>query len=271
MQSLEIKEINADPSFNCRGVIVPLDVMPLATSIDTPTGLLEPIVVFEYKDVEKEETGFVYRLVCGFRRLMAHKVLKRTKIDAVIRSWMSEKEAKLVNVTENLQRQDLNILQEAKALKHLKMLGLSRDETAARLGKANGWVQVRYTLLELPEVVQEAAGAGFIKQQDIRALKTVQLKYGVSECIKAAKAVKKHKIAGYKIVHVPKPQNKVTKRVRKPYEIQNINAQLIDAFGTTLASRCLAWACGNITTSEMELTVNEYAKEHCIPFKGFKI
>ena len=151
-EDIKVKEINSDSALNCRGDIAPIDVHGLAQDIKE-NGLMMPIIVMIYTDEEAKTHGKKYRLIAGFRRYAAHKLIKQELISASIREPMTEMDSRIFNLNENIQREDLNIKQEAKALKILKDLGMNRDEAARKLGKSPGWVQIRFMLLALPEVI----------------------------------------------------------------------------------------------------------------------
>ena len=77
---LPISKIHADEEFNCRGPISPMEVMDLAESI-REKGLLQPVVVMEYDQAEKERTGYDYLLIAGYRRYTAKvKILRHETI-----------------------------------------------------------------------------------------------------------------------------------------------------------------------------------------------
>ena len=104
-----ISEIDDDPQYNSRGVIEPVDVDYLVKDIAL-RGQLVPIIIRPIEGGEKK-----YRVVAGFSRCLAMRVLREKKILATLKEYNDE-EAMIVNVSENLVRKDLTILQEAKAL-----------------------------------------------------------------------------------------------------------------------------------------------------------
>ena len=166
IKQIPLDDIHADAEFNCRGDILPIDVHDLALDIKE-RGLLQPVIVSPYTEEQEAETGYKYRLIAGFRRFTAHRVIQEKRILCIIRPDMvDEAEARLLNLTENTQRKDLNILQEARALTGLRALGVGEFDIAKRLGKSRGWVQVRCILLKLPEELHQEAAAGLIKLLD---------------------------------------------------------------------------------------------------------
>ena len=243
---ISIDEIFADDDFNCRGRITANTVIELANSIQSE-GLLQPIVVMPY-----EFEQYKYKLLAGFRRRLAHIVLKLKRIKAIIRPPMDQESALLLNLSENLNRKDLNILQEAKALKKLKDGGLSREDTAEKLGTSPGWVQVRYMLLDLPKALQEMASGKIITQKNIRELYTIMQSGNTEALIEAAKALKNAKERGRKISVCPKRKsNRNTKVVRKRFEIFEMMDHMIGQDLPGLHTRAMAWCAGEITTGEL--------------------
>lgn len=263
VEEVSMLMIHADESFNCRGKILPVDVHELATDIKE-RGLLQPVIVSPYPPEKVVETGCKYRLIAGFRRHTAHRVIQAKKILCMIRPDMTdEKEARLLNLTENTQREDLNVLQEARALTTLKSYGMNEFEIGSRLGKSRGWVQVRLILLKLPDEVQEEAAAGLINQTQIRELYTILTRLGIDAVFAAVKRVKHNKERGRKAVTLN--PNKTSIYIKKPRERQEIFQmmdRMLDAQMLGLPVRALAWASGEITTSELFDDMVKYAEEH---------
>ena len=117
-----LSRIYYDADFNCRGAFTLQSVSDLAESIRLRGGGIElkgldyPIVIQPIADMAgKRPAGFEYRLIAGHRRYRAMEVfLKWTRAPAMIRSGLSEHEARMLNFVENLERKDLNPLEEAR-------------------------------------------------------------------------------------------------------------------------------------------------------------
>jgi len=248
---LPVKEIHADPGFNCRGHIAPTDVVELARDIANH-GLQQPITVMP---VDSDKHNF--KIICGHRRHKAFEVLEKDKIPCIVKTDMSMSQALILNIGENLHRKDLNVLQEARALERLKLEGFSVPEVSKQLGKATTWVYVRYELLELPVEIQEAAAAGLIKQAQIRDL--VKLP-GRSEQLQAAKKIKEARIRGEKTPQIlRKKKDMFKKKVRDPNEILSMIDHISDHIGMNFGTRCLAWASGEISDLELYRDIRELA------------
>jgi ParB/RepB/Spo0J family partition protein len=252
---LPLSEIHADEGFNCRGAIRPIDVVDLAKGIALH-GLIQPVTVAPYtegKDDAILKTGKKYRLLAGFRRFMAHRVNKMETIAAIIRQdMMDEATARIFNLAENLQREDLSIIQEAKALEKLHSLGVSEADTGNRLGKSRGWVQVRYMLLGLPDPVQKEVEAGFITQNNIRELYAIYKTAGEEPCFDAVRKLKDAKIKGVAGMSVnPNVSKPTSKHHRKRNEIFVMMDHIQGNIGNSFATRCLAWCAGELTNVEI--------------------
>ncbi|MDR0526881.1 MAG: ParB/RepB/Spo0J family partition protein [Spirochaetaceae bacterium] len=130
-------------------------------------GVLSPILV--------EKTGedsFV--VIAGERRLRAAKIAGLTEIPAIIKKFSPE-ESFLVSIIENLQREDLNPIEEAAAFKQLmEISGLNQDGVAARVGKSRAAVANAVRLLKLPPAVQEALKTGLVSPGHARALLSIE-------------------------------------------------------------------------------------------------
>lgn len=119
-----------------------IGLQELANSIESQ-GLISPVVV-RVDPADK----FKYELVAGERRIRAFKLLARKTISAIIRK-LSDAEAYSITATENLQREDLTPLQEAKSVNVLLSGGATHKEVADRLGKPIRWVARRAKLVDL--------------------------------------------------------------------------------------------------------------------------
>lgn len=258
--SIPLSEIHADDNFNCRGEIAPIEVVDLAKDIEI-RGLIQPVVVTPYDDQKQKETGYKYLLVAGYMRRMAHVVLKKKTIQALVRQDIGdEAEIRFFNLAENLQRKDLNIMQEARALNKLKSLGITREETARRIGKSPGWVQIRYMFLGLPEEIQQEIAAGLITQGQIREIFTIFNTVGKEEAFNAVKKLKDAKIKGRSITVNPHAKKKDSKKHRTRGEIFEMMEHIQETVGNGLYTRCLAWAAGEITNEDLFISCDEHAE-----------
>lgn len=157
---LPIAAISRNP-FQPRQAVDPAQLEELARSI-AEHGVLQPILV-------TQSTGG-YRLIAGERRLRAAEMAGLERIPALVRS--ADEAAQLAwALIENLQRSDLNALEEARAFRQLvDEFGLSHEEVGTRVGRSRSTVANTLRLLELDQHVQAALHAGSISEGHARAL-----------------------------------------------------------------------------------------------------
>lgn len=117
----------------------------LANSI-TENGLLQPILVREYGEGR-------YQIIAGERRFRASKLAGLTEIPAIILDRDNKSVAQIALI-ENIQREDLNPLEEAMAFKSLKEeYDMTQEELSERLGKSRSAIANSIRLLDLPEAI----------------------------------------------------------------------------------------------------------------------
>lgn len=256
VEHIPLDKIIADEEFNCRGQIAPIDVVDLAKDIER-NGLIQPVVVCPVENSDK------FKLIAGFRRYTAFKVLERDTIPCVVRSdMMNDIDARFFNLAENLKRRNLDTLQEAKALNKLRGIGVTETDAAERLGKSRAWVQVRYMVLALPPDIQLLVGLGTIKQTQIRELYTLMNEAGRDAVYEAAKKIKEGRAKGL-AVSVNTKRTKASSKVhRKRAEIFDMMEHIQSTgIGNGLWTRCLAWCAGEISNNELYFSLEQYARE----------
>ncbi|MEA1999822.1 MAG: ParB/RepB/Spo0J family partition protein [Euryarchaeota archaeon] len=261
---LPVKEVWADPDFNCRGHIAPIDVVDLSKDIEAH-GLQQPISVKSIKNGESQNTTHKYKVITGHRRHKAFELLNRETVPCVINNKITESAALILNLGENLHRKDLNIMQEANALERLKLTGFSVVEVSRQLNKSTTWVNVRYMLLELPDAIREAAAAGYINQAQVRDLHSLG---DYKKQIEAAKKIKQAKARGEKAPKITRKKRDMFKR--KPRDVDDIfymQDHIQDAIGNNFGTRCLAWAVGEISDLELYRDIQEIAARVDIDYK----
>ena len=136
----------------------------LAASIKE-NGVIQPIIV--------EKTDNRYRIVAGERRYRAAKLAGLDKIPVIVRNY-DVADRLQVALIENIQRENLNPIEEAAAYERLiKQLELKQDELAARIGKSRSTIANALRLLKLPAAMQEALVAGKLTPGHARAILAV--------------------------------------------------------------------------------------------------
>lgn len=255
LKNIPIGEIIADHEFNCRGEMSAPDVIDLVKDIPAQ-GLIQPLTVGPY---DTKLGG--YLLIAGYRRHYALRVLGWKEIPCVVRLDMGDEiKARVFNLCENLQRKNLDIMQEANALKHLYNLGLSTKDTAEQVNKPTGWVEVRFKLLDLPTDVQQEVLIGKITQKNIRNLHKIYKNVGVEGVHEAVKKIKESNFRSERInlnAHMKKVDERLLKKVRQRTEIFDMVEHLVDTVGPGVATRALAWASGEICSQELYVDIKE--------------
>lgn len=126
-------------------------------------GVIQPVVV---RPLDQGR----YQLIAGERRWRACLQLGLEKIPAMVRE-ASDLEASAVALIENIQRENLNPLEEARAYQQLiDQYGLTQDEVSRRVGKSRPFIANMVRLLNLPEEIMDMVNEGLITAGHARAL-----------------------------------------------------------------------------------------------------
>ncbi len=142
-------------------------IQALADSI-SQHGIVQPLVVVKEKDY--------YKIVAGERRFRAAKQLKLKEVPVIIKDY-TELEISEIALVENLQREDLNPVEEAMGLKQLmEKFSLTQEEAAKKVGKSRSGVANILRLLELDEKVSQLLVEGKLSMGHARALLGVREK-----------------------------------------------------------------------------------------------
>ncbi|TDM13608.1 ParB/RepB/Spo0J family partition protein [Macrococcus bovicus] len=145
VEQLRLDDIRPNP-YQPRHDFDDMALAELAESIKLH-GILQPIIV------KKSVKG--YDIVAGERRYRASKLAGKTDIPAIVKS-MTDKQMMEFAIIENLQREDLNALEEARSYQLLMdHLSLTQAEAADRLGKSRPYIANMLRLLNLPEEIKQ--------------------------------------------------------------------------------------------------------------------
>lgn len=137
----------------------------LAASIRS-CGILQPLTV--------RRAGEGYELVAGERRLRAARIAGLREVPCLV-AQVGEEDSALLALMENLQRRDLDCWEEAQAIARLiSRYGLSQEEAARRLGRAQPTVANKLRLLRLPEDVRALLWENGLTERHARALLRLQ-------------------------------------------------------------------------------------------------
>ena len=158
--SVPVDDISPNP-VQPRKVFRDADLMELSCSI-AEYGILNPLTV-------RLRNGR-YELVAGERRLRAAKLAGLSEVPCILLDVGLE-EASLLALIENLQRRDLDFIEEANGISQLiRMFGMSQEEAARRLGKSQSAVANKLRLLRLPQDVLDSLRSNGLTERHGRAL-----------------------------------------------------------------------------------------------------
>ena len=161
---LDIDDLRPNP-YQPRTIFDEDALNELAESIKE-NGVFQPIIV------KKSIKG--YDVIAGERRLRASKIAGKKTIPAIIRQISDEKMAEIA-LLENLQRENLNALEEAKAYKSLiEKLKLTQEELAKKVSKSRSHITNMLGLLRLPGEVQDMITTGKLTMGHARALSKLE-------------------------------------------------------------------------------------------------
>ncbi len=136
-------------------------------------GVLQPLVVTQ-RETPRESGGMSvqYELIAGERRLRASKMAGLAQVPVIIRDDAQNDQMKLeIAIIENLQREDINAVERARAFKQLaETFSLSHGQIAAKVGKSREYVSNTIRLLLLPNDMLTALGEGKISEGHTRPL-----------------------------------------------------------------------------------------------------
>ncbi len=197
-------------------------------------GVLQPLVVSR-SEVEKPEGGLesVYELIAGERRLRASKLAGLKQIPVVIRQGESNLTKLELAIIENLQREDLNAIDRAKALaKLIEEFGISHAECAAKIGKSREYVSNSLRLLSLPEHIQQAIVAREINEGHARPLMTLNERPEERETLFKEIILKRLSVRQAERIARSIAQERVHKKNRKSPEMVEIEKSLTETLGT---------------------------------------
>ena len=212
-------------------------------------GIIQPLIV--------RKKGLNYELVAGERRLRAAKLAKLQTVPVLVREY-DEKQMRELSLVENIQRHDLNPLEEAKAIQELmKQCSYTQAQAAERLGRSRAAVANLLRMLNLPEELQamiadEKVTAGQMRPLSALTDREQQLKIGralaengwsartVEEVVKTIKEGKNLQVLNERVVILDKNGKPVNNKKRKKktsgvspdIHYKQFEENLIEALGT---------------------------------------
>lgn len=187
-------------------------------------GVLQPILVSE------KLTGG-YELIAGERRFRASEMAGVATVPALIKKTNNQERLEIALI-ENIQRQDLNPIEEAFAYRRLtEEFGLKQDEVAQRVGKSRPAVTNTIRLLDLPEVIQRALMDGTLSTSKARAILSLRSQ---DEQIKMFQNMMGGHVTVRDVETAVALQGSRSRKgsVRRDPQIYEVEKQLEDRFGT---------------------------------------
>ncbi len=243
---IPVTAIYYDAAFNCRGEFTLQSVKELADSIAEAGRLICPVAVQPWT----EAAGFEYRLIVGHRRLKAVTTfLKWTEIPGYICEGLSDHQARMLNLVENLQRKSLNILEEAHAIQNLYPKGTSLRQAAQELKQPTKWVHIRLRLLRMPESVQQKAASGLLSAANLEMLAGIESPE--EQVVQAGKIVEARQRGKGKFLPGLNRTYKRRRGVRPRVEINCMIERMLAAGIGGLPPRVAAWCASQITDAEL--------------------
>ena len=171
LNELPIEEVGPGP-FQPRKKIDEQQLSELSASIEAQ-GVLQPIIVRE-RAVQDSQTGIRYEIIAGERRWRAAQLANLETIPAVVKI-ISDIDAVAIALIENIQRENLNPLEEANAFHRLIIeYEMTHQEVANSVGRARASISNMLRLLDLPSSVQELLNNNAINMGHARALLSIQ-------------------------------------------------------------------------------------------------
>jgi ParB family transcriptional regulator, chromosome partitioning protein len=165
LAQIPIGQINPNP-YQPRKVFNEASIEELARSV-REHGIVQPLVVSRTADSR-------YRLIAGERRLRAAQRAGLQSVPAVIKELMKDGDALQIALVENIQREDLNPMEEAAAYHQLhNEFGLTQEEISRRVGKERSTVANFLRLLRLPDRVKKLLASGQLSMGHARALLSI--------------------------------------------------------------------------------------------------
>jgi ParB family transcriptional regulator, chromosome partitioning protein len=161
IQEIDIQKIVPNP-YQPRKIFDPAGLQELADSIKEH-GVIQPVVV--------TQTPTGYELVVGERRFRASQLAGVPKIPAIIKQQLQDQTKLEVALIENIQRRELNPIEEAQAYDRLiKAFNLTQEQVAKKVGKSRPAITNTLRLLNLPAEIQRAVVEGKISEGHARAI-----------------------------------------------------------------------------------------------------
>ncbi|WP_163427390.1 ParB/RepB/Spo0J family partition protein [Eubacterium pyruvativorans] len=190
-------------------------------------GIIQPLVV--------RRSGAFYEIVAGERRWRAARRADLEKVPCIIREFTDD-ENMLIAIIENLQREDLDPIEEANGLNQMiKKFGMTQEEVSKSISKSRPYISNSLRLLKLPEYIQELVSEGKLSMGHARALISVEDPKLQSEiCSRIVKDGLSVRDVEKLVAQNTRPRRKRAKRVKSPDTVRAEN-RLKEIYGTRVS------------------------------------
>jgi len=252
IQEINLSELRSNP-YQPRKNFDEKALQELAASIKEH-GVFQPIIV------KKSIKG--YEIIAGERRAKASKLAGRETVPAIIRDF-NDQDMMEIALLENLQRENLNALEEALAYKKLlEELSLTQEKLAERLGKSRSHITNMLGLLSLPEEVKDMIMENKLTMGHARVLSKMENPEKIKEL--AEKVVMENlsvrQIEKISVDNIYEKKNKIKKQSKLNNEYKVIEEDLAEKFGTKV----------KITSNKLEISfVNNNDLNRILEIIGF--
>ena len=199
----------------------------LAASIESH-GVIQPIVL--------RVLGKGYEIVAGERRWRAARMAGLKEVPCIVKE-LTDEENMLLAIIENMQREDLNPIEEAEGIKRMiDTYGLTQEQVSYSVGKSRPYITNSLRLLKLPVKVQELTADGRITTGHARALASVKSK---QKQIEIAERAAKEGLSVRQVENLARetkePPKKPAKRKVKSADERRVEEDLKNALGTKVS------------------------------------
>lgn len=188
-------------------------------------GVIQPIIV--------RQSGSSYEIVAGERRWRASRLAGLKKVPCLVRD-LTDEELMLLAIVENMQREDLNPIEEAEGLdRMIKKYGMTQEQVSKSVGKSRPYISNSLRLLKLPKEVRQMMSEGIISGGHGKALLSIK---GEKEKVRIAKLIEKNGLSVRDVEKMSAASSKPPVKKGRPAErnadVLQVEAELKEHLGT---------------------------------------
>jgi len=209
-------------------------------------GVVQPIIV--------RRLGNGYQIIAGERRWRASRLAGNRTIPAIVKECTNLEVMELALI-ENLQREDLNSIEEALAYKSLiEEYKMTQEEISKQIGKSRPAIANSLRLLQLPQNIKDMIATGKISQGHARALLAIE---GEKRQLEIAEKIVEQQLNVRQIEKLAKAEKKIDKKEKEPDSYQLEIKQLEERLKTALGTRVIIQHKNNKGKIEIEYYSND--------------